>query len=216
LKPLRILIADDHEVVRRGLREILESRSGWEIIGEAAAGREAVRKTGELKPDVVILDWTLPEMNGLEVAGHIMESLPKTDVLILTTDQTARSIREAIEAGARSCLFKTDAKQDLVKAIEALARHESFFTAKATEMMLHEALEAAGPREERALRRLTARERQVIQFLAEGKSNKQIATILNVVPKTVMSHRARIMHKLDLDSLSALVRFAIRYKIIEE
>jgi DNA-binding NarL/FixJ family response regulator len=216
MKPLRIFVADDHEVVRRGLRETLESLPGWQVVGEAATGREASERIRQLKPDVVILDWTLPELNGPEVCRRILRSLPKTEILILTPHQTTESIRAAIGAGARSCLFKTDTARDLTEAVASLAQHRSFFTPKATDMMLHEALEGDGEREERALRRLTARERQVIGLLAEGKINKDIASILGITPKTAMAHRARIMQKLGLDTLSDLARFALRHKIIGE
>jgi len=214
LKLLRILIADDHEVVRRGLREMLESRSGWQVVGEAATGREAVEMVRQLTPHVVILDWTLPELNGLQVTRRIQGLLPKTEVLILTTHESARDLREAVAAGARSCLFKTDAARDVVEAVEALAQHQTFFTAKATDMILHEALEDAAPQEERALRRLTARERETLQLLAEGKTNKEVAAAMGINVKTAMTHRAHIQHKLGVDSVSDLVRYAIRHKII--
>lgn len=128
MKALRIFVADDHEVVRRGLREALGTHPSWQVVGEAAAGREALEGVRQLTPDVVILDWTLPELNGPEVCRRILRSLPRTEILILTPHQTAESIRAAIGAGARSCLFKTDTSRDLVEAVAALARHRSFFT----------------------------------------------------------------------------------------
>jgi len=214
MKAVRILVADDHEIVRRGLRAMLESRLRWQVVGEAATGREAVAMARELAPDVVILDWTLPELNGLEVTRRILKSLPKTEVLILTAHESARDLREAVEAGARSCLFKTDEAREVVEAVEALAQHQSFFTARATKMILHEALEEAARQEERALRRLTAREREIIQLLAEGKTNKEIASAMGINVKTAMTHRAHIRHKVGVDSVSDLVRYAIRHKII--
>jgi DNA-binding NarL/FixJ family response regulator len=213
---LRILVADDHEVVRRGLRALLESRPGWEVCGEATTGREAVEKARELKPDLVVLDITMPELNGLEATRQILKSLPRTEVLVLTVHESEQVVHEVLEAGARGYVLKSDAGRDLVAAVQALSQHKPFLTLGVTEMMLGAYQKGGLPQEEPGATHspLSPREREIVQLLAEGRSNKDVATTLNISVKTVETHRANIMLKLNLHSIGDLVRYAIRNNII--
>jgi len=214
---VRILIADDHEVVRRGARVLLESRPGWTVCGEATDGREAVEKARRLAPDVVVLDIAMPELNGLEATRRIRQAAPHAEILILTMYDSHQVIREVLAAGARGYILKSDAGRELVSAVEALSQHKPFFTPRVSEMVLDGYLKAedgtplpSGPGSN-----LTQREREVIQMLAEGKTNKDAAAALGIGVKTVETHRNRLMRKLRLGSMSELVRFAIRNKIVE-
>jgi DNA-binding NarL/FixJ family response regulator len=210
----RILLADDHEIVRQGLRIVLQDRSDWEICGEAANGREAVRKATELEPDVVILDISMPELNGLEATRQIIKAVPKTEVLILTVHDSENLITEILEAGARGYILKSDASKHLIEAIESLLLRKPFFTQKVSEMVLDGYLSDRPPLKGEPRRRLTPRETEVLQLLAEGKSNKEVATMLNISVKTAETHRTNIMNKLDLHSISELVRYAVRNQLI--
>jgi DNA-binding NarL/FixJ family response regulator len=207
----RILIADDHEVVRSGLRKILEAQPNWEVVAEAGDGKEAIHKAAETRPDVAVLDYSLPLVNGIEATRQIRARLPKTEVLIFTMHDNETLIQELLKAGARGYLLKSDAKRHLIGAIESLASHKPFFTAKVSETLLDTFL--ARPNREGST--LTNRERGVVQLIAEGHTNKQIANILNISLKTVETHRAAIMSKLNLSSSAALVRYAIRNRIVE-
>ncbi len=213
----RILIADDHEVVRQGLRTLLEAQPGWQVVAEAATGREAVAKTKELKPDVVVIDLSMPELNGLEATGQILQAAPGIEVLVLTVHESEEVARKVLAVGARGYLLKSDAGRDLVLAVQNLLKHRPFLSPRIGDMVLKGFLTGTGAasREGPAGQPLTSREREVLQLLAEGKSNKEIATILEISVNTVEAHRASIMSKLDLHSLSQLVRYAIRNKIIE-
>jgi DNA-binding NarL/FixJ family response regulator len=207
----RILIADDHDVVRSGLRKILEAQPNCEVIAEASDGKEALRKTIETKPDIAVLDYSLPLVNGVEVTRQIRMQLPKTEVLIFTMYDNEAVVQQLLRAGARGYVVKTDAKRDLLAAIEALASHKPFFTDKISEALLTSYL--AQP--ERRVSPLTNRERGVVQLIAEGHTNKWIAQNLGISLKTVETHRAAIMRKLNLSSPAALVRYAIRNNIVE-
>jgi DNA-binding NarL/FixJ family response regulator len=211
----RILLADDHEIVRKGLRTVLEQRPEWEVCGEAATGRDAVKQAVELKPDVVVLDISMPELNGLEAARQILKEVPKTEVLILTVHESETLVREVLDAGARGYLLKSDASKHLLSAIDSLLLRKPFLTSKVSEIVLEGYLNGYEPLKGEPRRRLTAREREIVQLLAEGKSNKEVATILNISVKTAETHRTNIMRKLDLHSISELVRYAVRNKIIE-
>lgn len=216
MQPVRILVADDHEVVRRGIRAVLEVQPGCEVCGEAVTGREAVRKARRLAPDIVILDIGMPELNGLDATRQIRKALPHTEVLILTMHESEQVVREVLAAGARGYLLKSDAGRDLVAAVEALRSHKPFFTSAVAEQLLEDYLKtAARPGVAHSPTRLTPREREIVQLLAEGKSNKEVAAALGISVKTAETHRTKIMRKLDLHSLSELVRYAIRNKIIE-
>ncbi len=218
MKTLRILLADDHDIVRRGLRSLLEGQRRWEVCGEAVNGRDAVKKAAQCKPDVVVLDISMPELNGLEAARQILKQRPRTEVLILTVHDSEQVVREVLEAGARGYVLKSDAERDLVVAIEVLGRHGSFFTSKVAQIVL-EGFRKAGaavPSLDRRLKsRLTAREREIVQLLAEGKANKEVAAALGISVKTAETHRSNIMRKLGAHSMSELVRYAIRNKITE-
>jgi DNA-binding NarL/FixJ family response regulator len=216
---LRLLVADDHDVVRKGVRTLLEEQPGWEVAAEAADGREAVEKAKLVQPDVTILDLSMPELNGLEAAREILKTVP-TKVLILTMYDSDPLIRQTLEAGARGYLLKSDAGRDLVSAVDALRRNKTFFTPKVAQMVLEGYLgRTTKENEDDSNRknglRLTARQKQILQLLAEGKSSKEVAVALNISVKTAETHRANIMRRLDCHSVTELVRYAIRNHIIE-
>jgi DNA-binding NarL/FixJ family response regulator len=212
MKGLRILLADDHEIVRHGLRRLLEAQPGWEICGEAGSGREAVEKAQRAQPDVAVLDYSMPELNGVEAARQILKALPKTEVLLLTMHDSEQFLREALEAGVRGYVLKSDAMSELVAAVRALGAHERFLSPAASGLALEGFLRGGEPE---LPDRLTPREREVVQLLARGKSNKEVASALDISVKTVEAHRANIMHKLGFTSFSDLVHYAIRNKIVE-
>lgn len=214
---IRILIADDHAIVRRGLRVILEAQSGWEICGEAATGREAVDKVKLLKPNVVVMDISMPELNGMEATRQIRAAVPETEVLVLTIHGSERLQREILAAGARGYLLKSDAEQDLVRAVEQLSRHKPYLTATVSEMVLGGFLKGELHASAGALAesRLTGREREIVQLLGEGKSNKEIAAALRISVKTVETHRSNVMRKLKFRTLSDLIHYAIRNRIVD-
>ena len=216
MKTVRILVADDHEVVRHGLKALLETQPGWQIAGEAVTGREAAELAKQLKPDVTVLDISMPDLNGLEATRLILKEVPQTEVLILTMHASEQVVREVLDAGARGYLLKSDAARDLVTAVQALSQHRPFLTADVAEMVLHTFRNPVQTRPEQPARhRVTQREREVLQLLAEGKSNKEVAVALDISVKTAETHRTNIMHKLDLHSVSDLVRYAVRNNIIE-
>jgi DNA-binding NarL/FixJ family response regulator len=214
---LRVLVADDHEIVRKGLRSILEEQPGWEIAGEASDGREAVDKAKALKPDVSVLDVSMPGLNGLEATRQMLRNEPETKVLILTMHESDPLIREVLDAGARGYLLKSDASRDLVTAVDAIRRNKTFFTARVAQMVLDGYLDKKpkAATEDVPATRLTPRQREIVQLLAEGKSSKEVAVALKLSVKTAETHRANIMRRLDCHSVSELVRYAIRNKIIE-
>jgi DNA-binding NarL/FixJ family response regulator len=206
----RILIADDHEVARCGLRRILEDHANWEVVAEAADGKEAVLKSIETKPDIAILDYSLPLLNGIEAARQIRAQLPGTEVLIFTMNDSETVVQQAFRARAQGYLLKSDANNYLVEAIESLALHKPFFTPGISESLLLTC--AAKPDKDSAI---TRRERTIVQLVAEGHSNKAIANSLKIALKTVETHRASAMRKLELSSTAALVRYAIRNHLVE-
>jgi DNA-binding NarL/FixJ family response regulator len=208
---LRILIADAHEVVRTGLQRIIQSQAAWELVAVAADGKEAVHQALLTRPDVAVIGYALPLLNGIEVTRQIRASLPKTEVLIFTVHEDEALISQLLKAGARGYLLKSDANSQLIVAIETLAMHRPFFTAKVSEALLRSFAE--GPHHQELP--LSPRERQIVQLIAEGHSSKAIAKLLNISLKTVEAHRAAIMRKLSLSSAAALVRYAIRTKIVE-
>jgi DNA-binding NarL/FixJ family response regulator len=211
----RILVADDHEVVRQGVRSLLEAHPGWEVIAEASDGRDAVEKASQLHPDVVILDIGMPNLNGLEATRQILREHPGARVLILTMHDSEQVVREVLEAGARGFILKSDAGRDLVAAVEALQRNKTFFTSKVAEMVLETFLKSK-PEETFSTREiLTPREREIVQLLAEGKSTKEVAVVLNLSVKTAETHRSNLMRKLNLHSISELVLYAVRNNIVQ-
>jgi DNA-binding NarL/FixJ family response regulator len=215
---LRVLVADDHEVVRKGLRTILEEQPGWQVSGEASDGREAVDKVRTLKPDVTVVDVGMPGLNGLEATRQMLRNDPETKVLILTMHESDPLIREVLDAGARGYLLKSDAGKDLVSAVEAIRRNKTYFTARVAQMVLDGYLDKK-PRQpvdnDVPASRLTPRQREIVQLLAEGKSSKEVAVALNLSVKTAETHRANIMRRLNCHSVSELVRYAIRNNIID-
>lgn len=215
-RPARILIADDHDVVRRGLRAMLEA-AGHKVCAEASTGREALAAARRTAPDVAVLDVSMPDMNGLEAAARIREAVPEAEVLVLTAHDAEEVVRGALEAGARGYVLKSDAGGDLVNAVADLLRHRPHFTTRVAEMVLEGYLggNATTPAEAAQAPRLTPREREILQLLAEGKTTKQVALALSISVKTVETHRANLMRSLGLDSISALVRYAVRNRIIE-
>jgi DNA-binding NarL/FixJ family response regulator len=214
---MHILVADDHDIVRRGLKQLLNSRPGWEVCAEASTGREAVTLAEQLKPKVVVMDISMPELNGLEAARKILKILPKTEIVILTLHFSDQLVREILASGARGYIMKSDADRDLVAAVEAVSNHRSYFTARAADMVLNGFNAGShAPDPGTVLRnRLTPREREIVQLLAEGKSSKEVAVALNISVKTAETHRANIMRKLELHSVSELVRYAVKNQIIE-
>ena len=212
----RIFIADDHEVVRKGLCALLQAEPGWEICGEAADGREATEKIRHLKPDVSILDIGMPGLNGLEATRQIMKEEPRAKVLILTCHDSDQVVRDVLNAGARGFLLKSDAARDLVVAVEALRRDKTYFTSKVAAMVLEGYLKGGTKAAAISLGRdrLTPREREVVQLLAEGKSTKEVAGALGLSVKTAETHRSNIMRKLQLHSVSDLVLYAVRNNIV--
>jgi DNA-binding NarL/FixJ family response regulator len=217
MKTLRILIADDHDLLRRGVRVLLQSHPGWEVCAEASTGRDAVSKVEQLRPDIAILDISMPDLNGLEAARRIRKASPNTEVLILSVHYTDQLIRDILEAGIRGYIVKSDSDRDLIIAVETLAKHKPFFTPRATEVILSD-FNTGGIRTElpeSLPNRLTSRETEIVQLLAEGKSSKEVAASLNISVKTAETHRANIMRKLQLHTVSELVRYAVRNQIIE-
>lgn len=215
---LQILIADDHGVVRKGLRILLETNRNWVICAEVSNGRKAVDEAVKLQPDIAILDISMPDLNGVEAARKIRQLSPKTEVLILTMHESDVLLRESLNAGAKGYLLKEDADDYLASAIEALRKHKTYFSPKITKAMSRERFSLSVDEADRdvPLNRLTSREKEVTQLLTEGKSNKEVATILAISVKTVEAHRTRIMLKLGIRSITGLVRYAIRNKIISE
>ena len=217
MNTLSILVVDDHDIIRRGLKNLLSSRPGWEVCAEAKTGKQAIALAEELKPHIVVMDISMPDLNGLDAARRIHKALPKTGILILTMHFSDQLVRDVVEAGARGYLLKSDADRDLVTAVDCLANRRTFFTSRASEMLLDDfSRHGAGtvpklPRRDR----LTTREREIVQLLAEGKSSKEVAASLNISVKTAETHRANIMRKLEIHSVSELVRYAIKNQIIE-
>ena len=214
---LRILVADDHDVARRGIRSVLESRAGWEVCGEAKDGREAIALAATCKPDLILLDIGMPNLNGLEAARQILAASPDALILILTMHDSDQIVREVLRAGARGFLLKSDAGRDLIAAVEALQQQRTFFTTKVSQMVLNGFLNRENRElpEEEELDVLTSREREVIQLLAEGKTSKEVAATLNLSVKTAETHRTNLMRKLDLHSVADLTRYAVRNGIVQ-
>jgi DNA-binding NarL/FixJ family response regulator len=214
---VRILVADDHDIIRRGLKQLLAARPGWNVCAEAKTGREAVALAEQFKPEIVVMDISMPELNGLEAARRIRKVLPKTEIVILSLHFSDQLVQEIVSSGARAYVMKSDADRDLVAAIEALGNHRPFFTAQAANILFDDFRKTNGRGEPQvpSRGRLTSREREILQLIAEGRSSKEVAAALNLSVKTAETHRANIMRKLDMHSISELVRYAVKNQIIE-
>ena len=215
MKKTRILIVDDHEIVRRGLRPLIESEWGWEICGEAKNGREAVELAAKQKPDIVVLDIGMPELNGIEVTRDIRRILPGTEVLAFTGTENETLVHQIFAAGARGCVLKGEATTHLIPALKALCEHQPYLGSRISRIVFESYLQGGVAAAEVAPGGLTVREREVVQLLAEGKSNKDVATALAISVKTVETHRATIMRKLGFTAFADLVRYAVRNQIVQ-
>ena len=208
-------MADDHELVRRGIRGLLRARRGWTVVGEAMNGREAVEKANKLKPDVAILDISMPDLDGLQATRRIREAVPTTEVVVLTMHESDQMVRRVLDAGARGYVLKSDLATHLVKAVKDVCAGKMFLTPRVSDIVVRGFLatgEESDPTEHSEARP-TPREVEIIRLLAEGKANKEIAAKLGITIRTVETHRAKIMLKLGLHSLAELIHYAIRHKI---
>lgn len=215
MNPVRILIADDYEVVRCGIVTVLESEPGWTVVAQAATGWEAIEKAKKFIPDISVLDIGMPGLNGLEALQHIVKEVPHTKILIFTTDESEDVVNDALKAGAMGYLFQSDGAQALVTAVESLVQNRPFLTRRVSQIVLenYRRLRSEG-RVRPTILHLSLREREILRFIAEGKRTKEIAAILNISFKTVETHRANLSRKLQVRSLTDLVRYAIRNHII--
>jgi DNA-binding NarL/FixJ family response regulator len=216
MKNLRIFVADDHEVVRRGVISLIESHPGWEVCGQAQDGRMAVDRVRELKPDVAVLDIGMPILNGLEATRRILRDDPRTRILILTMTDGDRVVCDAFEAGARGFVLKSDTSRNLIAAIQALGDGNTFFTARVSEIVLSGYLGYVQSRKgKELLPSLSPREGEILQLLAEGETTKDVAHLLGISSRTAGAHRSNLMQKLNLHSVPELVLFAVRNGIIQ-
>lgn len=216
MRRLKILVADDHEVMRTGVRALIEQEPGWQVCGTATNGQEAVDAARKLKPDVVILDMTMPELDGLEALREIKRALPNTEVVIFSAHHSEEVIGQLFEAGAKSYIQKSDASRHLVTAIKSIADHKPFFTSEISQVLFAKFLSgSAGKKQNGQENTVTSRERDVVRLLVGGNSNKEVANCLGISIRTAETHRATLMRKLGLESLAALVRYAIRNNIID-
>ena len=209
----RIVLADDHEAIRLGVRSVLSTHPDWRVVGEASNGRDALELIREVRPDIAILDYSLPMMNGLELTRAIKKELPRTEILIFTMHDREDVLAELLKAGVRGYLLKSDASKHLVAAVEALSIRRPYFSGNVSQTLLDRFIEMAA--RDAVATALTPREREIVQLIAEGRLNKEIAAILGLSIKTIETHRAAAMHKLGLNSTAELVRYAIRNNIIE-
>ena len=215
MKKIRILLADDHTVMRAGLRSLLERQPALEVVGEAEDGRQTVELAASLCPDVVVMDIGMPSLNGIEAARQIVAKQPATSIVILSMHADETYVMRAMKAGARAYLLKSSAEADLIRAIQAVSQGKSFFSPKISRILAEDyvrLLKQKGGEDSYEL--LTAREREILQLLAEGKTNKEVATLLNLSLYTVETHRSHILQKLNLHSSAELVLYAVRKGII--
>jgi DNA-binding NarL/FixJ family response regulator len=216
VKNLRILLADDHALIRRGARGLLQSRRGWRVVGEAANGTEAVEKAKKLKPDVAVVDISMPELDGVQVTRQIREAVPNTKVLVLTMHESDQLVQSALEAGAHGYVLKSDLTESLVEAVKDVAASKRSLAPKVSEIVLEGFLKARGPQRqaECVAARPTPRELEIIRLLADGKVNKEIAYELGIAVRTVEAHRAKVMQKLGFHSLADMIHYALLHGII--
>lgn len=208
----RVLIVDDHDAVRRGVKNLVESRPNFQVVGEASDGRTALDLARQTNPDIIILDYSLPELNGLDLAHLLRRSNPKIEILLYTLHDREEIILEVLRAGVRGLVLKSDTERHLIAALDALSIHRPYFSGAISETLLDKFLESKAQSTPSSL---THREREVVQQIAEGRINKEIAQILNISVKTVETHRASAMHKLKLRTTADLVRYAIRNNIVQ-
>jgi DNA-binding NarL/FixJ family response regulator len=214
MAPLRILLADDHTVVRQGLRKVLEERPEWQVVAEAGDGREAVRLAEEHKPDVAVLDVAMPLLNGIEATRQITRRVPQTKVLVLSMYPDEAYVTQMLKAGATGYLLKDSADVDLLEAVQAVSHGKSFFSPAVARLMSDDYARQRGDNAVDRYESLSEREREIFQLVAEGKTNKEIAALLFISPSTVETHRARIMEKLDLHSAAEIVLYAVRRGVV--
>jgi DNA-binding NarL/FixJ family response regulator len=214
-RAVRIVIADDHEMVRRGLVATLADVEGWTVVAQADNGRDAAELVATHGPDVAILDLSMPGLNGLDATRRILAARPETRVLILTAHESEQLVREVLAAGAQGYVLKSDAGRILVRAVEALLEGQTFFTSKVARLVLEGYLRGGGAEAQEPAQTLSVREREIVQLLAEGASNKDVARALGISVKTAETHRGNIMRKMQFASLSDLVKYAVRNQIIE-
>lgn len=217
MNELRVLIADDHHLIRRGVRDLLTAREGWQVVGEACNGTDAVQKAVILRPDVAILDFSMPELNGPGAAAQIAKQAPETGVVVLTMHDSEQVMREVLQAGALGLVLKSDADRDLIEAVDAVAKKRHFFTTRLSELVLCGYLagtSAARMKLKNKAGQLTQREREVMRLLADGLSSKETAGKLQISTRTVESHRININRKLGFNSIANLVHYAIRHGIV--
>lgn len=215
---LRILLADDHELTRSGVRYLLEKRAGWTVCGEASNGRMAVEMAEKLRPDFAVLDMSMPELNGLEATRRILKNQPQIKILIYTMHETEKIIVDVVDAGAHGIVLKSDAGDNMVAAVETIAKGRKFFTSRVAETVVDAYLsKRKGTSRDNVPSQiaLTTREREVVQLLAEGKANKEVADRLGISPRTAEGHRSEIMRKLNIGSLAELIRYAIRNGFVQ-
>jgi DNA-binding NarL/FixJ family response regulator len=219
-RPVSVLLADDHPVVRRGLHALLEADAGFRVVGEASDGTETLRLVQELKPEIVVLDISMPEQNGLDVTRKLRREAPEVKVIVLTMHFAEEVARECLRAGARAYVLKSDADEDLLESVRAVRDDRPFFTPRIKDMFYFSRLAPCnpaaprGPDGEVPLERLTQREKEIVRMLCEGLSNKEVASQVGISTRTVESHRNNIMHKLQMGAFSDLVRYAVRHKIV--
>jgi DNA-binding NarL/FixJ family response regulator len=206
----RILIADDHEMIRSGLRSVLEKHEGWQVVAEAATGRDAVDLAAQTHPDVAVVDYLLPILNGAEVTRQIRNRSPQTEVLIFTLHDQDMLITEVLEAGARGYVIKSEANEHLVSAVAALADHRPYFSARFSERLVQNFLSSGKPTDA-----MSARERAIVQLIAEGHTNQQMAKLLNLSVKTIEAHRSSAMKKIGVTSTAGIIHYAIKNKVVE-
>jgi DNA-binding NarL/FixJ family response regulator len=212
-RKITVMLADDHAVVRDGLRLVLEAREDMEVVADVPNGREAVRQTELLKPDVLVMDISMPELNGIEATRQITERFKRTAVVILSMHATSEHIYQALQAGATGYLLKDSAGKEVVEAVTAAAQGKRYLSRRITETMLDDYIERRDPPKESPIERLSSREREVLQFVVEGHTSVEIGEVLHLSPKTIDSYRSRLMAKLEIRDIPGLVRFAIAHGI---